>query len=101
MLLNYLIESGHMHLWIERFRRKRDEKIHLNAVVTNGLAKKEDKYDFCKQDDVLVVENLCKTYNGNHQALDNVSFNIGSGEVSNIQIYTHRMRVFHLTKFPN
>lgn len=54
----------------------------LDAVVSNGQTKKEDKYDLCKQDNVLMVENLCKTYKGNHQALDNVSFNIGSGEVS-------------------
>ncbi|KAJ6638175.1 Glucosylceramide transporter ABCA12 [Pseudolycoriella hygida] len=79
MILNYLIESGYMHLWIHQFRKKLDYKSQLYNVVSKSQTKKEDKYDLC-QENVLVVENLCKTYNGNHRALDNVSFNITTGE---------------------
>lgn len=65
------------------FTHNRISRSQLNAVVSNDPTKKEDKYDLCKRaNNVLLVENLCKTYKGNHQALDNVSFNIGSGEVS-------------------
>lgn len=53
----------------------------LLTVVSNNQATADDKYDLRKQDNLLMVENLCKIYKGNHQALENVSFNIASGEV--------------------
>ncbi|XP_037044496.1 phospholipid-transporting ATPase ABCA1 isoform X2 [Bradysia coprophila] len=82
MALNYLIESGNMYQLVHRiqqFRKKLDDN-QLLTVVSNNQATTEDKNDLQRQDNVLVVENLCKTYKSYHKALDNVSFNIASGE---------------------
>lgn len=41
---------------------------------------KNDKYDLHAKDIVIRVENLCKTYTGDHQALENVSFHLNANE---------------------
>lgn len=51
--------------------------INLSDAEKNGFVGKENGQDQY----VLRVENLCKTYDGDHQALNNVSFGLKMGEV--------------------
>lgn len=59
--------------------------INLNDTEKNELQAR----DIADEQYVLRVENLCKTYDGNHQALINVSFGLKSGEVRNVALIDH------------
>lgn len=55
----------------------------LQTIISDSLENaSDDKYDLCKPQDILKVENLSKSYGRNTAALQNVSFQIKRAEVN-------------------
>lgn len=71
---------------------------NITTMQQNGILSDMEKNDLYSKDIiqdqyVLRVENLCKCYNGNTQALNNVSFGLKTGEV-NLKSLNHHL-LFH------
>lgn len=59
----------------------------LQTIISDSLDNpSDDKYDLCKPQDILKVENLSKTYGRETVALHNVSFQIKRAEVNIVTI---------------
>lgn len=67
-------------------------KTNGNSKKTNGEIKKTNGDAFYSKtghlnEIALKADSLCKTYNGNHEAVKDVTFSVKTGEVKTVTIY--------------
>ncbi|GAB0094455.1 ATP-binding cassette sub-family A member 12 [Sergentomyia squamirostris] len=77
IITNYIIESGLYRIILARFYHEKGFNGELQIVSIQNSMKKDTKY---KDKNCVVIENLTKVYSRGVLALNNVSFNVKTGE---------------------
>lgn len=78
IVLNYFVESG--IIWTLFKNQPKQSSTELKVITIQNTLTKDGKANDAGNDNVLKVENLYKSYNGNEYAVNNVSFNVKKGE---------------------
>jgi ABC-type multidrug transport system ATPase subunit len=78
IVLNYIVESG--TIWsLFKSQKPKQTSTELKVITIQNTLTKDGKMS-AAADNVLKVENLCKSYGGNVYAVNNVSFTVKRGE---------------------